>query len=76
MEQCVTSLDQAQAPQGAGDHLSCDEGSQLTLVRSTNGAHYAWPRLEGHFEKKSLADKLFLRRRFFATKMKESNDVL
>ena len=52
------------------------EDSQLPLVRSANGAHDAWSRLEGHFEKKSLANKLFLRRRFFTTMMDEGDDVL
>ncbi|POM77524.1 LOW QUALITY PROTEIN: Copia proteinlike [Phytophthora palmivora] len=32
--------------------------------------------MEGHFEKKSLANKLFLRRRFFTTMMGEGDDVL
>lgn len=31
---------------------------------------------KGHFEKKSLANKLFLRRRFFTTMMEEGDDVL
>ena len=52
------------------------EGSQLPLVRSANGAYDVWSRLEGHFEKKSLVNKLFLRRRFFTTMMDESDDVL
>ena len=51
------------------------ENSQLPLVRSASGAHDAWSRLEGHFEKKSLANKLFLRRRFFTAKMDEGDDV-
>ena len=52
------------------------EDSQLPLVRSASGAHDAWSRLEEHFEKKSLANKLFLRRRFFTTMMEEGDDVL
>eukprot|EP00644_Phytophthora_capsici_P019050 jgi/Phyca11/133206/e_gw1.358.9.1 len=52
------------------------EDSQLPLVRSANDAYDAWSRLEGHFEKKSLANKLFLRRRFFTTVMVEGDDVL
>ena len=39
------------------------EDSQLPLIRSVNGAYDAWSRRKGHFEKKSLANKLFLRRR-------------
>uniref|UniRef100_A0AAV1UVB4 Uncharacterized protein n=1 Tax=Peronospora matthiolae TaxID=2874970 RepID=A0AAV1UVB4_9STRA len=49
---------------------------QLPLVRSANRAHDAWSRLEGHFEKKSLANNLFLRRCFFTAKMEEGDDVL
>ncbi|CEG45552.1 copia proteinlike [Plasmopara halstedii] len=52
------------------------EDSQLPLVCSANGAQDAWSRLESHFEKKSLANKLFLCRRFFTTMMSEGDDVL
>ena len=52
------------------------EDSQLPLVRSATGAHDAWSRLEGHFEKKSLANKLFLCLRFFTAKMEDGDDVL
>uniref|UniRef100_A0AAV1TL77 CCHC-type domain-containing protein n=1 Tax=Peronospora matthiolae TaxID=2874970 RepID=A0AAV1TL77_9STRA len=52
------------------------EDSQLPLVRSAENAYDAWSRLEGHYEKKSLANKLFLRRRFFTTTMGEGDDVL
>ena len=52
------------------------EDSQLPLVRSASGAYDAWSRLEGHFEKKSLANKLFLRRRFFTAKIEEDDDAL
>ncbi|CEG43591.1 gag-pol polyprotein [Plasmopara halstedii] len=52
------------------------EDSQLPLVRSSSGAHDAWSRLEGHFEKRNLANKLFLHRRFFTTMMEEGDDVL
>ncbi|CAI5739329.1 unnamed protein product [Peronospora destructor] len=62
---------QAQFSQGAGSHLS-----RVPLVRSANKAHDAWSRLEGHCEKKSLANKLFFRRRFFTAKMDEGDDVL
>ncbi|POM65545.1 Copia proteinlike putative [Phytophthora palmivora] len=44
--------------------------------RSAKDAYDAWSRMEGHFEKKSLANKLFLRRRFFTTMMGEGDDVL
>ncbi|GMF63309.1 unnamed protein product [Phytophthora fragariaefolia] len=52
------------------------EDLQLPLVRSAKDAFDAWSRLEGHFEKKSLANKLFLRRRFFTTMMAEGDGVL
>ena len=52
------------------------EDSQLPLVRSVSGACDAWSRSDDHFEKKSLANKLFLRRRFFTTMMEEGDDVL
>ena len=52
------------------------EDSQLPLVRSSSGAHDAWSKLEAHFEKKSLANKLCLRRRFFTTTMEDGGDVL
>ncbi|KAJ0389892.1 hypothetical protein P43SY_012045 [Pythium insidiosum] len=52
------------------------EDSQLPLVRSASGAQDAWSRLEAHFEKKSLANKLFLRRRFFSAMMEDGDDVL
>ena len=52
------------------------EDSQLPLVRSASDAYDAWSRLEDHFEKKSLANKLFLRRRLFTVTMEEGDDVL
>ena len=52
------------------------KGSQLPLVRSTNGGHDALSHLESHFKKKSLTNKLFLRRRFFTTMIDEGDDVL
>uniref|UniRef100_A0AAV1TW12 Uncharacterized protein n=1 Tax=Peronospora matthiolae TaxID=2874970 RepID=A0AAV1TW12_9STRA len=52
------------------------EDSQLPLVRSAENAYDAWSRLDGRYEKKSLADKLFIRHRFFTTMMGEGDDVL
>jgi hypothetical protein len=37
---------------------------------------HAWSSLEGHFEKKSQANKLFLRRRFLSTIVDDGDDVL
>ena len=52
------------------------EDSRLPLVRSASGAIDAWSRLKEHFEKKSLSNKLFLRRLFFTTMMEERDGVL
>ena len=79
-EQCVTQLDQAAYKRKSRKAMAviclAMEDSQLPLVRSASGAYDAWSRLEDHFEKKSLANKLFLRRRFFTTMMEEGDDVL
>jgi len=80
IEHCQTPADQAvfQKKSRKAMAIIClaMEDSQLPLVRSASGAHDAWSRLEEHFEKKSLANKLFLRRRFFTTMMDEGDDVL
>ena len=52
------------------------EDSQLPLVRSASGAHDTWSSLEEHYEKKSLANKPFLRRRLCTTTMEDGDDVL
>ena len=79
-EHCTTTLDQATFNRKSRKALAiiclAMEDSQLPLVRSAKNAHDAWSRLEGHYEKKSLANKLFLRRRFFTTMMGEDDDVL
>ena len=80
VEQCVSQLDQATYRRKSRKALAiicfAMEDSQLPLVRSASGAYDVWSKLEGHFEKKSLANKLFLRRRFFTAKMEEGDDVL
>ena len=80
LEHCQTPEDQALFKKKSRKALAmiclAMEDSQLPLVRSASGAHDAWSRLEEHFEKKSLANKLFLRRRFFTTMMEEGEDVL
>jgi hypothetical protein len=80
LEQCVTEADQVVFKRKSRKAMAticlAMEDSQLPLVRSASGAHDAWSRLEDHFEKKSLANKLFLRRRFFTTMMEEGDDVL
>ncbi|KAK1936589.1 Retrovirus-related Pol polyprotein from transposon TNT 1-94 [Phytophthora citrophthora] len=80
LEHCATTLDQTTFKRKSRKALAiiclAMEDSQLPLVRSAKDAFDAWSRLEGHFEKKSLANKLFLRRRFFTTMMAEGDDVL
>ncbi|KAG6613824.1 Transposon-encoded protein [Phytophthora cinnamomi] len=80
LEHCATTLDQTTFKRKSRKALAiiclAMEDSQLPLVRSAKDAYDAWSRLEGHFEKKSLANKLFLRRRFFTTMMAEGDDVL
>ncbi|CEG46576.1 FOG: Transposon-encoded proteins with TYA, reverse transcriptase, integrase domains in various combinations, partial [Plasmopara halstedii] len=80
LEQLSIALDQSTFKRKARKALAiiclAMEDSQLPLVRSAKDAYDAWSRLEGHFEKKSLANKLFLRRRFFTAKMDEGDDVL
>ena len=79
-EHCQTSLDQATFKRKSRKAMAviclAMEDSQLPLVRSAKGAFDAWSKLEDHFEKKSLANKLFLRRRFFTTLMEDGDDVL
>src|SRR5512145_3349195 len=80
LEHCVSENDQVVYRKKSRKALAiiclAMEDSQLPLVRSATGAHDAWSKLESHFEKKSLANKLFLRRRFFTTMMEEGDDVL
>ena len=80
LEHCKNTLDQATFKRKSRKALAiiclAMEDSQLPLVRSSKDAYDAWSRLEGHYEKKILANKLFLRRRFFTTMMGEGDDVL
>ncbi|KAF1328946.1 Gag-pol polyprotein, partial [Globisporangium splendens] len=79
-EHCATELDQAVFKRKARKAMViiclAIEDSQLPLVRSASGAHDAWSKLGDHFEKKSLANKLFLRRRLFTAMMEEGDNVL
>jgi len=79
LEHCQTESDQAVYRKKSRKAMAiiclAMEGSQLPLVRSSSGAHDAWSKLEEHFEKKSLANKLFLRRRFFTTMMEGGDDA-
>ena len=42
---------------------------QLSLVRTATTAKEAWSKLESHYEVKSLANKLFLRKKYFTMSM-------
>ena len=44
---------------------------QLYLVMSCDDPKDAWDKLRGHFECKTLANKLFLKKQYFRTEMKE-----
>ena len=50
--------------------------NQLSLVRSSQNAQEAWNRLENHYQVKSLANKLFLRKRYFSMTMDESDNMM
>ena len=60
MEQLTSALDQATFKRKSRKALAmiclAMEVSQLPLFRSASGALDAWSRLEGHFEKKGLAN--------------------
>ena len=49
---------------------------QLSLVRSSKTAKEAWTKLEKHYQAKSLANKLFLRNRYFATSMSPGDNMM
>uniref|UniRef100_A0AAV1U7L6 CCHC-type domain-containing protein n=1 Tax=Peronospora matthiolae TaxID=2874970 RepID=A0AAV1U7L6_9STRA len=81
LEHCTNVMDQSTFRRKSRKALAiiflAMEDSQLPRGPSAIGAYDAWSRLEGHYEKKkSLANKLFLRRRFFTTMMDEGDDVL
>ena len=50
--------------------------SQLLLVRSAKTAKDAWLKLESHYEKKSLANKLFLRRKYLTTMLLDGDRMI
>ena len=52
------------------------EDMYLLLVRPAKDAYSACLRLEGHYEKKSLANKLFLLRGIFTIMMEDNDNVL
>ena len=50
--------------------------NQLSLVRSAQTAREAWQKLESHYETKSLANKLFLRKQYFSATMSEGETMM
>ena len=52
----------------------CD--NQLSLVRTAETARAAWLKLENHYEIKSLANKLFLHKRYFTACMAENDGMM
>jgi transposase InsO family protein len=51
------------------------EDNQLMIVKSASSAKEAWDKLERHYERKGLANKLFLRRKLFTTQMKPGDNI-
>ena len=49
--------------------------SQLYLITSCEGPREAWEALRNHFERDTLANKLFLKKQYFRTEMKEGTPV-
>ena len=49
--------------------------SQLYLVTSCEQARDAWVALRNHFERDTLANKLFLKKQYFRTEMKEGTSA-
>ena len=48
---------------------------QLSFVQSAETAKEAWSKLENHYEVKSLANKLFLCKRYFTTSMADDETM-
>ena len=48
---------------------------QLYLVTSYEQPKDAWDALRNHFERETLANKLFLKKRYFQTEMKEGTSI-
>ena len=49
--------------------------SQLDLITSCEGPREAWEALRTNFERDSLANKLFLKKQYFHTQMKDSTSI-
>lgn len=48
---------------------------QLYLITSSEELRQAWDALRKHFERETLANKLFLKKRYFRSEMKEGTPV-
>ena len=51
------------------------ESAQLYLVTSCEEPKQAWDALKKHFERETLASKLFLKKKYFRSEMKEGTSV-
>ena len=51
------------------------ESAQLYLVTSCEEPKQAWDVLKKHFERETLANKLFLKKQYFRSEMKEGTSV-
>ena len=49
--------------------------SQLYLITSCEQPRNAWDTLRNHFERDTLANKLFLKKRYFRTEIKEGTSI-
>uniref|UniRef100_A0A1X7TML3 Reverse transcriptase Ty1/copia-type domain-containing protein n=1 Tax=Amphimedon queenslandica TaxID=400682 RepID=A0A1X7TML3_AMPQE len=49
--------------------------SQLYLITSTEDPRAAWDALRSHFERDTLANKLFLKKQYFRAEMKEGTSM-
>ena len=49
--------------------------SQLYLVTTSEGPQEAWDALRTHFERDSLSNKLFLKKQYFRSEMKEGTSI-
>ena len=49
--------------------------SQLYLITSTESPAEAWDTLRKHFERETLSNKLFLKKQYFRSEMKDSTSV-
>ena len=51
------------------------DSAQLYLITSSEEPKQVWDALRKHFERETLANKLFLKKQYFRPKMKEGEDV-